>query len=268
MGVQGRREEVERSKGAEKSTCDPFDGFTLGPPNKEFGELAGGAGGLKDMLEGLTPLEIGPQEGSCGSSIKGEQHGDDEGEEYDGFAHLHSPSIKPSRDASLFNNPAKALSPGKSKMSKAHSFADMSSLNLEDRHREQQDDGAATSPSDYHKVLEHTIGTVKEDGGAHVKATEAKGVLKKSSSTLDIHKIVDADEEEILCALKPIGFAGEKLLVVLDMDHTMVGCTALAHPSWASGWHCSTTPAGHMPETTTTRVCAKSLLWRGAARLF
>lgn len=228
MTVQTARastEQEEASAGAAPS-C-----HTLGSL-KDFGP-GGGKGpaeeGIKgSMLDGLTPLEIGPQDGSCGSSIKGEQHGDeeecsdDDHEEHDSHVgHVKSPSIKPSRENDgLFK---KALSPGsKSKMTKVHSANDMAKLCLSEAVSEES---KLTAPLSPHRTLEHTTGTVKEDGGAHVGAARGAKAMKKALSSLDMHKMVDSEEEapEESSDIKATGPPGEHLLVVLDMDHTMVG---------------------------------------------
>lgn len=74
-------------------------------------------------------------------------------------------------------------------------------------------------------VLEHTIGTVKQDASVvpHHDDEPAK-TMRRSASTQEIHHEEDEDEESSSEDGKiEERLIGDKLLVVFDMDHTMVG---------------------------------------------
>jgi hypothetical protein len=70
-------------------------------------------------------------------------------------------------------------------------------------------------------VLEHTIGTVNDkDDRVEPRHEPALRMLRRSVSTLDLHH--DSEEEDDEEEVAPKRLAGENLLVVFDMDHTMV----------------------------------------------
>ncbi len=83
-------------------------------------------------------------------------------------------------------------------------------------------------------VLEHTIGTVNDkDDRVEPRHEPALRMIRRSVSTLDLHHDSEEEEdEEKEVAAKRL--AGENLLVVFDMDHTMVRTSLCSRQIWHS----------------------------------
>jgi len=243
MAVQEHREskEAASTKSPVREPCAKAAGTAGGAVCGVVAEMNhshNGKGRLEGMLESLAPLDIG--EPVDGGKAAGEPVGQEVGsahEEEHGdvvhFASLQSPQIKPSRDPFVLSQ----LSPKGGKGSpgnaggvrRSNSVADMKGLTLEEEDetssQSSAEDPPPLTPGKIY-VLEHTTGTVKEDGGAHVGGSHDKHTqaMRRSHSTLDVRVITDSEmEEEEDTPQKPPGKPAEHLLVVLDMDHTMVG---------------------------------------------
>ena len=119
-------------------------------------------------------------------------------------------------------------------MTKVHSMNDMAILSLEtDTQDMTANSAAALATAHKGTVLEHTTGTVKEDGGAHVlpKGSVQLKTMKRSVSNLDMHgsdmdDSMWTDVEGPATSTPPL--PGKHLLIILDMDHTMVSLIIIA----------------------------------------
>mmetsp|Transcript_56279 Transcript_56279/g.138096 ORF Transcript_56279/g.138096 Transcript_56279/m.138096 type:complete len:531 (+) Transcript_56279:247-1839(+) len=225
------------------------------------GSLDCGAQRPPTLDTALAPSFGGPSDQACdvGDAARG-GHSDGEAVRAEEGLRLHvpSPSSKPLR--SPLHKPwgSPSVSPKRApthhhhqnNMHRSNSFGCMSHLNLEEEidggekeagspgrgthHFGSPPTGAGSSGSlldengrpVHREVLEHTIGTVKQDASVvpkHEGDPQPHKGMRRTVSEVEIHKVSDDDdsvEEEEEERQKLIG---EKLLVVLDMDHTMVG---------------------------------------------
>eukprot|EP00960_Hanusia_phi_P074856 768333-Hanusia_phi.AAC.4 len=151
--------------------------------------------------------------------IDHEEHEDD-----DFLLHIKSPQVKPCRNSSL-DGQKFSLSPAAANGQEAQGehralsrkFMSMTNLHMEDEDEETAPAAAKAETTKHqdlegkHHTLDHTVGTVTPMSS--LKRTQSELAMAVESDDED-----EAEHEEHLTSKM-----GEELLVVFDMDRTMVG---------------------------------------------